>query len=198
MNWRQRLRYYGIAPVEVAICAVLSFATALVLGFHAGLAAGTLSGALVFGMLVIVVTDSRRMLIPDALSLPLIPIGLLAAMAVLPGSPVENLTDHVSAACLAAAALSAVRWAYFRLRGVIGLGLGDVKLAATAGAWLGLEHLPMTLLLASTAALLAVLFHRLFSPGQPLAAGGKVPFGSFIAAAILVVWMLMISRVLSG
>lgn len=193
-NWRERLQHYGITPAEVAACGVLSLGSGAAVGFHAGGVAAAYSGVLAFGMLIIIITDSRRMLIPDVLSLPLIPIGLLAAVSVLPGPSLGILADHAAAASFAAAALYTVRWAYFKLRGVIGLGLGDIKLAAVAGSWLGSEPLPMTLLLASCAALAATLLRSRFSPQGRLGAGSAVPFGSFIAAAILVVWNLLLLR----
>ncbi len=193
-NWRERLRYYGITPAEVAVCGVLSLGSGAAVGFHAGGVAAAYSGVLAFGMLIIIITDNRHMLIPDVLSLPLIPIGLLAAVSVLPGPPAEMLSVHAVAAILAAAALYGVRWAYFKLRGVIGLGLGDIKLAAAAGSWVGLELLPITLLFASCAALAATLLCSHFSPQGRLSAGNAVPFGSFIAAAILAVWNLLLLR----
>lgn len=192
MNWRDRLRHYGITPAEVAFCAVLALGSGLAIDIYSGGVAAAFSSILSFGMLIIVITDSRRMLIPDALSLPLVPIGLAAAMAVLPGSNLDILMDHAAAAGLAAAALYAVRWVYFKLRGVIGLGLGDVKLAAAAGSWVGLEFLPMTLLFASCAALAAALLRSRFRPQERLVTGSAVPFGSFIAAAILVSWTLLV------
>lgn len=192
MSWREQLQHFGIAPAEVAVCAVLSLAAGTAAGLIAGAVTAAFSGVLAFGMLIIIVTDSRRMLIPDALSIPLIAIGLVAAVAVLPGSSLGILTDHAAAASFAAAALYAVRWAYFKLRGVIGLGLGDIKLAAVAGSWLGPEPLPMTLLLASCAALAATLLRSRFSPRGRLGAGSAVPFGSFIAPAIFISWTLML------
>ena len=52
----------------------------------------------------------------------------------------------------------------------------------------------MTLLLASCAALAATLLRSRFSPRGRLGAGSAVPFGSFIAAAILVIWNLLLLR----
>jgi leader peptidase (prepilin peptidase) / N-methyltransferase len=192
MNWRDRLQHYGITPAEVAICAVLALGLGLAIGFYSDGVAAAFSGVLSFAMLVIIVTDSRRMLIPDVLSLPLIPIGLVAAISVLPGPRFEVLMDHAVAAALAAAALYVVRWAYFRFRGVVGMGLGDIKLAAAAGSWVGLDLLPMTLLFASCAALAATLFRSRFNPQARVNANSAVPFGSFIAAAFLASWTLLV------
>jgi len=51
--------------------------------------------------------------------------------------------------------------AYRALRGRDGLGAGDAKLLAAAGAWIGLSGLGIVLLLAATIALAAALAMRL-------------------------------------
>ncbi len=61
--------------------------------------------------------------------------------------------------------------AYRRLRGRDGLGLGDAKLLAALGAWLGLSSLPIILVLASCTGLVAagaamLLGKRLLPPPQ--------------------------------
>ena len=82
--------------------------------------------------------DLRQFRLPDALTLPLVLLGLGL-----------SLTGHGPApldAAIGAAAGFAVFWAlgatYFRLRKIDGLGLGDAKLMAAAGAWV--EQIGMT------------------------------------------------------
>jgi leader peptidase (prepilin peptidase)/N-methyltransferase len=98
------------------------------------------------------------------------------------------LQNHLAAAAIAAGALYLVRLAYRNMRGIEGLGLGDVKLAAAAGAWLGLAPLPATLLLAAGAALAAVLLQALRPREAKVTAQTPVPFGSFLAPSIMIVW----------
>ena len=183
---------YAIKPREVAICGVLALASGAIILFMISPAAAFFSAALTVSMLVITITDSRRMLVPDAVSLPMIPLGLVAAPICLPGPWLDVFTYHASAAALGAAALLALRWLYLRARGVIGLGLGDVKLAAVAGAWLGLEILPMTLLFASCAALVATLMSSWFGTTERPGPRTAVPFGSFIAPAIAIAWFSLL------
>ncbi len=84
-------------------------------------------------MLAITVSDVRRFIIPDILSLPAIPAGLaVAAYLALPGEGAGLLLWHVAAMAFGALAFYAIRWGYHRYRGQEGLGLGDVKLAAVA------------------------------------------------------------------
>ena len=77
---------------------------------------------------------------------------------------------------------------YRALRGRDGLGLGDVKLAAVAGAWLGLPALFAAIELATLAAIGAYLLNAAIKR-QPLKSTAFLPFGSFLAPAIWLGWL---------
>src|SRR5687768_13450388 len=124
---------YGLRWPDIIICAAaaapLTFYAWTLVPAPAALAAGYMA----FSVLAIALTDLRKFVIPDALSLPAIPLGLLAAyFADSGGWPAVQM--HSLAAFAAAAALYLIRAAYRNLRGIEGLGMGDVKLAASAGA----------------------------------------------------------------
>jgi leader peptidase (prepilin peptidase) / N-methyltransferase len=86
----------------------------------------------------------------------------------------------------------AFRAGYRALRGVEGMGLGDVKLAAAAGMWLDWASLPIAVEIAALSALAAALCARLRGDGfDPRA---RLPFGAFFAPAIWVCWLLIASR----
>jgi leader peptidase (prepilin peptidase)/N-methyltransferase len=70
-----------------------------------------------------------------------------------------------------------------------GLGLGDVKLAFVAGAWLDWLTIPLAIQLAAFAALSAFLVRQLVS-GQSMSATNRMPFGLFLAPAIWICWLL--------
>jgi leader peptidase (prepilin peptidase)/N-methyltransferase len=145
-------------------------------------------------MLLIMVIDARRFIIPDRLSLPAIPLGFVAALVAFAEPWSELLSDRLIAAATASGVLYAVRHVHWRWRGIEGLGLGDVKLAAAAGAWLGLANLAPACLLATSAALTTVLLHALFSSTGKPRATTRVPFGSFIAPTILAMWLWQVLR----
>ena len=84
--------------------------------------------------------------------------------------------------------LRATAWAYRRLRGIEGLGGGDAKLLAAAGAWVGAAALPSVLLGAACAALIAVA--GLAIAGTRLSRRSALPFGPFLALATWAVWLL--------
>ena len=140
---------------------------------------------------LIALTDLRAFRIPDQLSLPLLPLGLFATWRATP----ELLADHLIAGVVGALLLYLVAVAYKALRGETGVGLGDVKLTAAAGAWVGSEGLPIVILLASLGGLVAVLLAKQIGHLQSTATQigrTRVPFGSLEAGAVLatVLWQL--------
>jgi len=140
-------------------------------------------------MLAIAIEDSRRFIVPDVLSLPMIPAGLcLAGVLDTHGTAYETVLMHFVAMVFGAGGLYGIRIAYLRARGVEGLGLGDVKLAAAAGAWLGLTGIGPALLLACLGALAFVTL-RAWLVGKPIDRSERVPFGAFLAPAVWLVWM---------
>ena len=89
------------------------------------------------------VIDHRHFLLPDVLTLPLIPAGL--AVAWRSTRPCCRTTSWARSRALRRSPL--IGFAYRRLRGREGLGLGDAKLLAAAGAWLGWQALPGVVLI---------------------------------------------------
>src|SRR5437763_3772487 len=127
--------------------------------------------------------DLRVWLLPDALTLPLLVLGLLVTLAFDP----EDLADRAAAAAIGYLALRAIGWIYERLRGREGLGQGDAKLFAAAGAWLGTAALSQVVLLAAAAALLAAAAVGL--SGTRIRAHTALPFGPSLALAIWTLWL---------
>jgi leader peptidase (prepilin peptidase)/N-methyltransferase len=139
-------------------------------------------------MLAIAVTDAERFIVPDILSLPAIPAGLIA-IRVLAGSELDDglVFAHIGAAVAGAASLYAIRQLYFYWRGREGLGLGDVKLAAAAGAWTGLSGLGHVLLLACVLAISYVFICHARNL-RNINGSAAVPLGLFLAPSIWLVW----------
>ena len=126
-------------------------------------------------MLVLGVIDLRHRILPNAITLPGTVLGLTLSVGLEPG-PV----DALAGAAVGAGVPLAVAGVYHRVRGVEGLGMGDVKMLAMIGAWLGWQAALLTLLLASllgSAAGLAILAAGRGDARYPL------PFGSFLAVA---------------
>jgi leader peptidase (prepilin peptidase) / N-methyltransferase len=136
-----------------------------------------------WALLALAWIDWEHLLLPDAITLPLAPAGLAAALWLAP----EALAAHAVGAALGYGAFRGFAWAYRRLRGREGLGQGDAKLLAAAGAWLGWEALPVVLLLAALVglALAGALALRRggLDPGAPL------PFGPCLALSFWLCWL---------
>lgn len=142
-----------------------------------------LSAPLAGCLLAIAVIDARHFWIPDALSLPLVVVGLGLAAA---GWRVA-LPDALIGAAAGYLALWSVARLYQAMRGREGLGLGDAKLMAAGGALLGWTALPLLLLLASFCALMGVLAMRIL--GRRADAATAIPFGPFLAFGIWLLWL---------
>ncbi len=146
------------------------------------------SALLFFLMAMIVLTDLRAFIVPDVLSLPAIPLGFLATAVLATAETwAQTMMDSLAGAVIGAGVLYLLRAAYFRLRNIEGTGLGDVKLAAVAGAWLGPGALAPACLLAALAAFICLGVIAALKGRNLLHARLAVPFGSFMAPAIFLV-----------
>ena len=118
---------------------------------------GLLAAALALVMLAIAVIDWRSFIIPDWLNAAGFGLAIMHAAAQAP----EAMLQAIAMAALRGVGLAlvffALRYIYARLRGRQGLGLGDVKLALVAGAWLDWLMIPIAIELAAFAALSAYL-----------------------------------------
>jgi leader peptidase (prepilin peptidase)/N-methyltransferase len=127
--------------------------------------------------------DLRDYRLPDVLTLPLTALGLIATPLVLEASP----WWQAASAAIGFALLATAAVLYAKLRGEPGLGLGDAKLLAASGAWLGAEALPSVLLWACGSAILGLLL-RGWRSGS-LSGKSRVPFGPFLAFGTWLVWL---------
>jgi leader peptidase (prepilin peptidase) / N-methyltransferase len=150
---------------------------------------GALGGALGLLMLGIAAVDVRRFVVPNILSAGALVLGVTHAAMAGPDFALEGALMALSRTAFAAGLFLLLRIAYRRLRGRDGLGLGDVKLAGAAGAWLSLPMLPISIEIAAVTALAAYVF-RQRKRARLVRAAGRIPFGAFFAPAIWLGWML--------
>jgi leader peptidase (prepilin peptidase)/N-methyltransferase len=163
--------------VELAAITVVLWATTVDEGDR--LIAGCVLGWL---LLALGTCDWRSYKLPDALTLPLILLGLSATWWLHP----EQITDHALATACGYLGFRVLAWSYRRWRGYDGLGQGDAKLLAGSGAWLGLVALPNVILLAAIAGLAMAATLRLC--GRTMTTRSMLPFGPCLALATWLIW----------
>jgi len=152
--------------LAIVICAALAFGVAFVR--HGG-AQAVVCGILGGITAAITLIDRRHFLIPDLLSLPLIPLGLLEAH--LSEAP---LIPRLLALAGVWLLMTLLRRVFFALRGRSGLGSGDVKLMAAAAVWLDPGLLPDCVLAAAGTGLLDAW-------ARHLGFHGRLAFGAHLA-----------------
>jgi leader peptidase (prepilin peptidase)/N-methyltransferase len=127
--------------------------------------------------------DAETLLLPDALTLPLILAGLVLSI---PGGSPAMLASGIGAAA-GFAVLWLVGRGYEALAGKPGLGEGDVKLFAASGAWLGWAMLPGVIFVASALGITAAVAALL--AGRNVTRETRIPFGPFIALATWIAFL---------
>lgn len=126
----------------------------------------------------IAVIDWQHMIIPHTLTVAGIVLGLVFALGARPGFPQALLGGLVGGGII-----MAVSWGYKLIRGMVGMGGGDVMLMAMVGAFLGPWGAVAVLF---GGALLGTLFAVTAGRGK-IDGAAKLPFGTFLAAAAAVV-----------
>jgi leader peptidase (prepilin peptidase)/N-methyltransferase len=144
--------------------------------------------ALVSMTIVLIYIDLDIQILPDAIDLPGVAIGLLVGAthlgALYPDLLLsKTLLESVAGAAVGAGVLLAIALTYQLVRKVEGMGLGDVKMMAMLGAVLGWEPLFPLLLIASLVGAIVGVLVALRSADRFKVA---LPFGVFLGLAFLV------------
>jgi leader peptidase (prepilin peptidase)/N-methyltransferase len=140
------------------------------------------SCALGWTLLALALIDWRDGILPDVLTLPLLALGLVVTY--FSGA---DLLDSALGAALGFLLFAAIRWLYQRVRGREGLGLGDAKLLAAAGAWVGWDSLPSIVLIAAVLGLAAALV--MAWRGRRITGDLGIAFGPALCAGLWLVWL---------
>jgi leader peptidase (prepilin peptidase) / N-methyltransferase len=122
--------------------------------------------------------DLEHQLLPNVITIPALCAGLVASLVLPPG-----IRDALIGALAGGGILFLIAEVYFRLRKEEGMGMGDVKMLAMIGAFLGWKLTILTLILASVGGSFAGVLLIITQRGNLKAA---IPFGTFLSAAALV------------
>jgi len=167
-------------PAVELLTGILFFLTAS-LSFHTGMhpARLVLNLSFVAVLVALALIDLNTFLLPDVLTLPLLGIGLLGAFLI-PGDP-SGLESALSAL-----GAGGSFWIIARVYPQ-GMGLGDVKLVAAMGAFLGFPAIFLALFVGSLVGSVLGVFR--LSIGQKRFRQ-QIPFGPYLAlgAILTLLW----------
>jgi leader peptidase (prepilin peptidase)/N-methyltransferase len=158
-------------------------------------ASGLLGACLGLLMLAIAVTDFRYFIIPNELTAAALALAILNVVIVDPTSIVEGVAITALRGSTTMLFFFVIRSVYGYLRHQEGIGLGDIKLAFVAGAWLDWVMIPVAIEIAALVALMAYIVRQTVSR-QPIKSTSRLPFGLFFAPSIWLSWLL--SNVIFG
>jgi leader peptidase (prepilin peptidase)/N-methyltransferase len=150
---------------------------------------GLLGAGLALLMLAIAVTDFRYLIIPNELTAAAFALAIINAAVGESTSIVEGVAAAALRGSITMLLFLAIRSIYAWLRHQEGIGLGDVKLAFVAGAWLDWVMIPVAIEIAALVALTAYVVRQIVSK-QPINSTSRLPFGLFFAPAIWLSWLL--------
>ncbi|MBC2716702.1 MAG: prepilin peptidase [Desulfobacteraceae bacterium] len=125
-------------------------------------------------LLIITFIDLDHQIIPDVISLPGIPIGLLSSFFLAS----LYFKDALIGALIGGGSLFLIAWGYHFITGKEGMGGGDIKLLAMVGAFCGWQGVFFTIFVASASGSLIGAVLMLFAQKDLKFA---VPFGPFLS-----------------
>jgi leader peptidase (prepilin peptidase)/N-methyltransferase len=123
------------------------------------------------------IIDARTQRLPDVITLG---IGLMGAAYVLVTG--GEIGAGVLGAVLGYGLIWGVNALYRARRGHDGVGMGDAKLLAAGGLWIGWFGVPFVVLIGSSLALAVIGYRHL--RGDRVAATDRIAFGPYLAAGI--------------
>ena len=134
---------------------------------------------LVLAMVAVAIIDAEHMEIPDEISLGGAAVGLILSFVPNGVSPLDAVIGAVGGSAF----LGLLRWSHMKIAKIEGMGLGDIKLAATLGAFLGWYSLPVIFFIS---AILGLSVGGLLLVAQRKGGRTPLPFGTFLAAGTIV------------
>ncbi len=169
---------------------VLTLLLSIAIAWYLGCTLQTVFALLLtWSLIALSFIDIDQHLLPDAITLPLLWLGLLLS--------VFTVFTDAHSSIIGAIAGYLVLWSIYHLfklaTGKEGMGYGDFKLLALFGAWLGWQYLPIIILLSSLVG--AIIGSTLIVFGNR-DRNIPIPFGPYLAAAgwIALLWGKQINQ----
>ena len=148
---------------------------------------------LILALIYLAYIDWRTLRLPNVITFPLIVFGITFNWV--SDLRLSTPSSALLGALLGYASLWALNAGYRRLQNRNGIGMGDAKLLAALGAWLGWSSLPSILLIASAAGIVGGIIWLKLRGHQLQQA---FPFGPFlvIAGIIELLWPQLIQTLI--
>lgn len=178
--------YLGLTPKELALFTSVSVSLTGGLALHYPFHVALGSAFLLLAASIITRVDIATFIIPNAASYATFAAGMILGAP--PGWWDLAAFNSLAGAALGGGALLLLRIGYRRWRGFDGLGLGDVKLVAAGGAWLGVFDLPLWLLLACLLAIAHTLARAAAGTSEAVTRTTPIPFGAYLALSLWLLW----------
>jgi len=171
---------YPLIEILIALLAVASFS------YYGFIMATFTIFLLATSLVILFMTDFKEYIIPNSITYPLAAIGLL--LSVLELNPLGTLTvDSLVGGIASGLLFFLISKAYFYLKKRDGLGLGDVKMIAMLGFWLGVEAILMIIIVSS---ILGIIVGLSLIVAKKIEAQEYLPYGCFISIATLIIIFL--------
>ena len=168
-------------PLVELISAFFALAVTLKFGFTI---TALIYYVLIASLIVITFIDLDYQIIPNIISLPGIPLGFLASFYLSQITVKESFLGILFGGGI----FFLVAYAFVKIRGIDGMGMGDIKLLAMLGGFLGIKGVLFIIFVSSVigtiSGILIMIQSRSFTLQQ------KIPFGPFlsIAAMLYIFW----------
>ena len=163
-------------PIVEIIIALNFFINYLIFGISLSFLFSTLFTS---ALILTFMTDLKHFLIFDVVTLPLAIIGVIVSLLNI--NPYEtNFINSLIGGLTGYVIIFFIRWIYFKLRKVEGMGLGDAKLFLMLGTWLGIHSLLFILLISSVLGSIIGIAIIIFGKKSRDA---HIPYGCFIVIA---------------
>lgn len=139
-------------------------------------------------LLIVFFTDLNEFIIPNIISYSLSILGILVSYYSISIFDL-SLTNSLLGGLISGGILFATSKLFLLIRKKEGMGMGDVKMIAMIGFWMGLENTFLILILSS---LLGSIVGISLILSKKMGQSQYIPFGSFLSIGTIIIWGIKI------